>query len=97
MEAKHTPGPWSLGKAHETAQNHAVCKGARVLARVVGSGYPIGIGASPESEANARLIAAAPDLLEAAREAIEDISDGDLYLASKRLYDAITKAEGRTI
>ncbi len=46
-------------------------------------------------EKNLKVFQTAPDLLEAANEAIEDISDGDFALASKRLSDAISKAEGR--
>ena len=65
MTERHTPGPWSLGNAANCGDGYAVCSGAFVVARVVGNGYPIGRGHAPDSDANARLIAAAPELLAA--------------------------------
>ena len=53
--AKHTPGPWSI---------EAVKDYLRMLDTGIDS-------AAPESIANARLIAAAPDLLEALRGSVE--------------------------
>jgi hypothetical protein len=67
MSANHTPGPWTQGNAHGCGNGYAICAGACVVARVNGGGYPVGIGRAPESDANARLIAAAPDLLAALR------------------------------
>lgn len=61
----HTPGPWHVGNAHGAARDHAICVDHQVIARVTGSGFPIGKGWSAETAANARLIAAAPDLLAA--------------------------------
>ena len=61
----HTPGPWHLGNAHNCARGHAICSGASVIARVVGHGYPSGLGWSEASAATATLIAAAPDMLRA--------------------------------
>ena len=86
--SKHTPGPWKMDvvlplcviQDNEDGEGIATIEGDNRFSEVKG---------------NARLIAAAPDLLEAAREAIEDISDGDFALASKRLYDAVAKAEER--
>lgn len=49
---KHTPGPW------------AVSLGMRTIQVIAGS-FRLAIGIDKEAEANARLIAAAPELLEA--------------------------------
>ena len=65
METKHTPGPWIL---HPTAHHPAV--------RSIGTPYTgprrictVGtMNGNPVDKANARLIAAAPELLEAAIE-----------------------------
>lgn len=76
----HTPGPWHQGDGHGTGKGYAICSGPQILAKVNGNGYPAGIGNAPESDANAALIAAAPDILEeckryrAALEAVRNLS-----------------------
>lgn len=57
---KYTPGPWTTGNARDCATGHAVCAGAHIVARVNELGYPGARGWAAESQANARLIAAAP-------------------------------------
>jgi hypothetical protein len=92
MNAKHTPGPWRVViRANQ--------RGIRSL--TIDTGHLTGgtyckMGASelqPEDEANARLIAAAPDLLEACKA----VMAGDAF--DERYRDlcaaAIRKAEGR--
>lgn len=65
-ELKHTPGPWEHQHCHT-----AIVTGNQTLARVYhGEGRSFN-----ESKANARLIAAAPELLEALIEMVEDFSD----------------------
>ena len=69
-DAKHTPGPWRIQYGHETgyprgiyAPGDANKKGAvGCVVRFNGIGLP----SSEAGQANARLIAAAPDLYEAA-------------------------------
>ncbi|WLS01696.1 hypothetical protein [Shinella oryzae] len=63
---KHTPGPWE-------ARTFSVMGGHKLADRIchVGSSTSLGPTRAHESEANARLIAAAPDLL-AALIAIEE-------------------------
>lgn len=97
----HTPGPWRIvcgvsglarGIDAGTPQNHP--GGIQHVVRFNGLGFP----SSPEGQANARLIAAAPDLLEAlqhmrwcrscAEGGWEDCEDGRKALA------ALAKAEG---
>lgn len=70
--AGHTPGPWALGRASD-ARPH--CVYGPVSWRYDGSSVGLIVEvkhhgfsdphAAPEQEANARLIAAAPELLEA--------------------------------
>jgi hypothetical protein len=91
--AKHTPGPWKLSESldEKNALTHSV---------VDSSGFPISYAlpnthALPELMANARLLAAAPDLLEAAIAALSIISierpDGSICAD---LIAAIRKAKG---
>ena len=62
MNTKHTPGPWVVKHGRD------VFKGSRRICNV-NAGIELAIGASMNTaEANARLIAAAPDLLEASIE-----------------------------
>lgn len=66
QEAKHTPGPWRLGEIRDD-QIDIDAKRHGALARVawlMDEDKLLGKN-SPEQEANARLIAAAPELLEA--------------------------------
>lgn len=91
----HTPGPWtaSWSKHHEgTFVVKAGMPSNRVLASFDGDGD----GPDDQSIADARLIAAAPDLLEAVKQAHEQM----LHLYGKvgltnLLRDVIAKAEGR--
>ena len=69
--AGHTPGPWERGTNAESGKGFAICAGYRVLAVVRGTGYPMGTGWSPGSDADANLMAAAPCLLAALAALIE--------------------------
>lgn len=95
--AKHTPGPWTI-REHPNS-------GAGVYIEP-GIGEVYGAGRIPA--ANARLIAAAPELLEAMNAALDALScEGDYEHLSRRssgeqidaahslLFAAIAKAEGR--
>jgi len=85
----HTPGPWFFGTGWIGAGE---IREGRVIARV--DNYPYG-----DSEANIRLLAAAPELLEALRAAIEVLRWEESGGKEERVYDAavsaIAKAEGR--
>ena len=97
MEAKHTPGPWQLHREKETFQ------GAPRDAEIRGAGgryvvVRLGKINHDQQDANARLIAAAPDLL-AACEALERWSrdnGGGAYLEglkwTKDIQDAVCDA-----
>lgn len=94
--AKHTPGPWEVERVNSDYP-HDICLGYDIP----GEGCPILIAtvfsdeddapiSVTEANANARLIAAAPDLLEACRRALDavdrDTVEWDI------LSTAITKA-----
>jgi hypothetical protein len=58
--SKHTPGPWKIfGARAENGTSQEIHAESKFIARVFMNGNPM------EREANARLIAAAPDLLAA--------------------------------
>jgi hypothetical protein len=68
----HTPAPWKIDAAHSS----------RVLLLNDAKGYAIGEIVDTRNPDNARLIAAAPDLLEALLTAlpfVEDHEDSDTY------------------
>jgi hypothetical protein len=82
----HTPGPWSIEhKDHAARQIITSKKGAIAILQSYGSAEAT--AAAPlivERMANARLIAAAPELLKAAQLlAAWDQSDGDVELISE--------------
>ena len=90
MSAQHTPGPWKVASGPFGA---TVFVGEEENPRIVSDAA----ASDPENVANARLIAAAPDLLAALREARERMMGGSP--AIRRLIErtdaAIAKAEGR--
>jgi hypothetical protein len=68
METNHTKGPWELGASKQSVvkadgQNSKVIAAIRTNDYLVNPRFEEG-----EAEANARLIAAAPDLLEALKD-----------------------------
>lgn len=97
--SKHTPGPW-------VAQiDKHIKRGRKPLPRMalvmVGGGQAIDCTYSgvdfEESAANARLIAAAPEMLEALKAALGFLEDeGVLGDLPDEMRAAIAKAEGRT-
>ena len=84
--SKHTPGPWERwGRA---SPSQVISAGDCFVAQTLGG----------NDEANARLIAAAPDLLEALREAADYTRHPDYDWPvefSRRVSAAIAKAEGK--
>jgi len=85
---KHTPGPWNRikGDRNVYSASGTVCK----TPAIIGGG-----SAAANWEANARLIAAAPDLLEALSEII---NDGGKFVMTNETHRksraAIAKARG---
>lgn len=96
----HTPGPWSV----ETGGISGMIPGEVVKLNDERGCKRIPLcmvaGLGPEACANAELIAAAPDLLEAARVAravLETLTSDSKYDNIKNmLWSSIAKAEGRT-
>lgn len=102
---KHTPGEWEANTESDASLSRileVIRSGDKVVAL---TGHP-DFDTLPEEErkANARLIASAPELLEAAREALKNIGEiinGDAPSRTLwktrhlELTNAISKAEGR--
>ena len=90
MEAKHTPGPWMAKKEKVLCEKHWT-----VIAHC--SDYVDGPDDIP-AEANAKLIAAAPELLSELKAALR-IFERDMVKARPDQYEriraAISKAEAR--
>lgn len=104
MESKHTPGPWSVETRHIV---HAILdtKGQEITFQDVSpqkdAGSITSRGRSPEeTQANARLIAAAPELLELADRMLEiiDYNRHKLNVSDfeKEIIAAIAKARGQS-
>ena len=114
----HTPGPWMIGERHRLPDTDTgeqwgytlTAVGSTTIEQVLGATFHVAtVGANPgdaECEANARLIAAAPDLLAACKAIAHDIrafqfTDGEYRLSEDsarqilRLLDReISKATG---
>lgn len=91
-EGKHTPGPWLVTKEYD--HNDDV-----IFAVEVEGGQRVCdlMTDFPEDEANARLIAAAPDMLEALEGLVSYLDRTCLYEdsgAGARIVAAIRKAKG---
>ncbi len=104
MSAKHTPGPWYANSVRVIGDAKGCDIGAANGANVALVHYDPLDAEPPEVKANARLIAAAPDMLAALKEA----SDGLRYWQPQTtrgvsecnrittmVHAAIAKAEGR--
>ena len=93
----HTPGPWYLSTKRPLASadsDNIERKEFYVFAtkgNIATIPTDLISHVNQDAEANARLIAAAPDLLAACKGALED---GDDFRAMKRIQAAIAKAEG---
>ena len=94
----HTPGPWAVGTGWVYQDD-----GGEKPGRMICGGFPAIYRDDGESEANARLIAASPDMAEAlgqfllAYKAWNDNKDGgedDLHEAARVAREAIAKAQG---
>ena len=65
MKTTHTAGEWTLNEQNREDMTIRAGKNGFVIAEVTSTGVAHFIGNQSEAEANARLIAASPDLLEA--------------------------------
>lgn len=96
-----TPGPWKVSVSPSLVKTrcivHEVWRGTRLFFRRVAT---VSIhGPDAENEANAHLLAAAPDLLAACKQAVEFLDNGPdgtgVDAACVRVRAAIAKAEGK--
>lgn len=91
VSEKHTPGPWDI-KTTDRTFVHVIQRGdmSRPVAHL---NYTMGI---EQCEANARLIAAAPTLLDACKRALDQTDRNARPSDWGLLRDAINKATGVT-
>ena len=72
MNTKHTPGPWTIGRIGDGTEHTAPIEGAgTTVGYVEMHSFDDDETTTPEQAANARLIAAAPDLLEALTDCLD--------------------------
>lgn len=92
-ESKYTPGPWELGTRRQVL---ATSKRGLLVAQIATGTVTSTIGSSQideeEAASNARLIAAAPDLLEALKDARFSLYGNGP--GNPKIDAAIAKAEG---
>lgn len=86
--SKHTPGPWEWNKNYRGLDGPG---GAVILEYAPYEGMWVPDYAGDWSEANARLIAAAPELLEALQDLCDTLGECG---ATAKARAAIAKAEG---
>jgi len=97
--SKHTPGPWIAAAYGDYGDYDGKCRVILGEGGDIRTAVVLGFN-NPENAANARLIAAAPDLLEAlsslaSQHSESDLrADPDLHAAVKRARAAIAKATG---
>ncbi len=95
MKTQHTPGPWTYRQAYDNGEPTAfeVDAGRGNVATVA-----TGAGDVDREEANARLIAAAPDLLAALKQCTHFIENSgsaeEFFITREAWRNAITKAIG---
>ena len=93
QEAKHTPGPWRAFKSTDGYSVDDYIGGIQPAPKVEGNG-------EDEARANAALIGAAPDLLEAAKQALHVIQQHEDALPpddAKETANALQAAIGKAI
>ena len=100
MNTKHTPGPWVLFKSRKIIQVDIGYEANGTRPCVIGwPGFDSNDLPFAQNEANARLIAAAPDLLEALQELLvlyrhdTALQNGDNVVTVKA-HNAIARATG---
>ena len=89
--SKHTAGPWKILRRFDIHQDRGKIGG--IFIGSTRGGYDLPESIKLIDEANARLIAAAPDLLAACKEALYQLQGMDSACVMI-LKDAIKKAEG---
>jgi hypothetical protein len=100
MTDTHTPGPWQAdeGAGNRNADGSHPWEVCACAGPPFGDDTEIIVLAERVTEANARLIAAAPELLAACRAALEHFAEfhrGQPFAISGIIWAAVAKAEGR--
>lgn len=105
----HTPGPWTVDSSNEVFPDGdggesfsefltVVASGGERICELPGhSSFARGSDTTKREDANARLIAAAPELLESAQSfaaSLEVVGDGIFLKEARALRAAIAKATG---
>lgn len=72
MGTKHTPGPWVANDQHSGSEIWRIESDGGVYAN---DGYIIASLFGPDAKANARLMAAAPELLDLVRDMVAEVVD----------------------
>jgi hypothetical protein len=94
---KHTPGPWKRtpGRPFDIYQDKGPRQGGRYIGTTRGNSSDLPVSILAEDDANARLMATAPELLEACRAAVNRLIDlGSYGPVEKHLAEVILKAVG---
>lgn len=101
---KHTPGPWKVDKTYIPIKGAVKRKKLEVRAHVenllLGNGWSLlaDVTYSTNAEADAHLIAAAPELLEALKALVSHPNGSDKYFeVLNKAVQAISRAEGRLV
>jgi hypothetical protein len=92
METKHTKGEWFFRRGFDNVisiYGKKTNKKVFEICRLIGYG---GVGMDKIEEANTKLIAAAPELLEALKELYESLPDGYKHKCLPKVKKAIRKA-----
>jgi hypothetical protein len=99
MNDTHTPGPWTAGEGLGNADGSRRWEVSACAGPLFGDDTEIIVVAEHVSAANARLIAAAPELLAAAKLALAHLrceyADPVQVAAHDALVKAVAQAEGR--
>lgn len=95
MSGKHTPGPWVLDGHNLSSIIHCVKERGNPEAKHLCGDYETIARCEDENwKANARLIAAAPDLLEALEMCLDCLAENGVKEAQEKARAAIEKATG---
>ena len=96
LDESHTPGPWQEGEQHESKVDIVCVKDGRFHAAISRVCIPLPRTFNrKEMQANARLIAAAPELLEALIAMLEMHVSQHNHPIHANARRAIAKAEGK--
>lgn len=96
MSVAHTPGPWEAIKVDDDLQQFGIVAAKQPMGARMNDICAVWLrGGKKKTEANARLIAAAPELLDALQAVVSDLELGaHPHLHIDQIRAAIAKATG---